>query len=144
MGRLLTRRKLLGLAAGAAACGCGVVVACPLAGYLIPTRVRRRRGPVAVAKVGDLGSTALTVPYEGRMAILVRQGSALRAFDAECTHLGCLVEWNVTEKNFRCPCHGGLFDANGQVLAGPPPRPLIEIPAKLRGDRIYLSPENGS
>jgi Rieske Fe-S protein len=41
-----------------------------------------------------------------------------------CTHLHCIVSWNEMNKEFECPCHGGKFNLDGEVLAGPPPRPL--------------------
>ncbi len=58
---------------------------------------------------------------------------AVRAISATCTHLGCQVRWTADEKTFRCPCHGGVFDASGQVLEGPPPRPLTTIDARIDG-----------
>jgi Rieske Fe-S protein len=48
----------------------------------------------------------------------------VRAMSATCTHLGCQVHWDDADARFRCPCHGGVYDASGQVLGGPPPRPL--------------------
>lgn len=52
----------------------------------------------------------------------------LQAFDARCTHAGCPVTVQApTDKEFSCPCHGGRFDADGNVTAGPPPKPLSPI-----------------
>lgn len=53
------------------------------------------------------------------------------AFSATCTHLGCQVRWQADEKKFRCPCHGGVYDADGRVLAGPPPRALDRVEARV-------------
>ena len=59
---------------------------------------------------------------------------SVRAMSATCTHLGCQVRWDGPAEKFRCPCHGGVFDAHGQVLEGPPPRPLETITARVDGD----------
>ncbi len=55
----------------------------------------------------------------------------IRAMSATCTHLGCQVQWDAKGKKFRCPCHGGVYGADGTVLSGPPPRPLDVIDARL-------------
>ena len=55
----------------------------------------------------------------------------VRALSATCTHLGCQVQWNAKDKKFKCPCHGGIYAADGTVLAGPPPRPLDAIEARI-------------
>jgi Rieske Fe-S protein len=55
----------------------------------------------------------------------------VRAVSATCTHLGCQVHWEAKDKHFRCPCHGGVYDATGKVLAGPPPRPLDSVDARI-------------
>jgi len=56
---------------------------------------------------------------------------SIRAMSATCTHLGCQVQWDAKGKKFRCPCHGGVYAADGRVLEGPPPRPLDVIEARI-------------
>ena len=56
---------------------------------------------------------------------------SVHALSATCTHLGCQVRWDAEAASFRCPCHGGVFDASGNVVAGPPPRPLDRLEARL-------------
>jgi menaquinol-cytochrome c reductase iron-sulfur subunit len=43
---------------------------------------------------------------------------------SRCTHLGCQVNWREESQTYQCPCHDAKFDKIGQVLSGPPPRPL--------------------
>jgi Rieske Fe-S protein len=57
----------------------------------------------------------------------------VKVFSATCTHLGCQVLWDAGAKHFKCPCHGGVYAATGEVLDGPPPRALEIIDAKVEG-----------
>ena len=71
------------------------------------------------------------VPAQGALVFrqqkvaLVRSQGRVYALDLTCTHLGCTV--NVTEDQWRCPCHGSRFDNQGQVLQGPAQRPLRRL-----------------
>ena len=47
------------------------------------------------------------------------EGGELRSYSAVCTHLGCIVKWNDSEKSFDCPCHGSRFSNSGKVINGP-------------------------
>ena len=44
--------------------------------------------------------------------------------NSRCTHLSCTVNWKEEERIFLCPCHDASFGEEGEVLDGPPPRPL--------------------
>ena len=55
-----------------------------------------------------------------KMAAYKDQKGELHTYSAVCTHLGCTITWNNSEKSFDCPCHGSRFSANsGNVINGP-------------------------
>jgi len=58
-----------------------------------------------------------------RRLFVFNRDAGYYAISSICTHLGCNVN-HVAGDGFACPCHGSLFDANGQVVRGPAPRPL--------------------
>jgi len=55
-----------------------------------------------------------------------------------CTHLGCIPGYNADEQNFLCACHGGMYDASGDVTKAPPPRGLDIPPFKIDGTNLIL------
>ena len=63
---------------------------------------------------------------------------AYKIFDNHCTHLGCPFHWEAADKRFFCPCHNGVFGADGRVLSGPPPRPLDYYESKIEGGILYM------
>ncbi len=70
--------------------------------------------------------------------IINRPDKGFIAFSRTCTHLGCLVEYHHAQQRLICPCHAGNFDLEGNVLSGPPPKPLAVIPFKIEGDKIVI------
>jgi len=63
---------------------------------------------------------------------------ALTVLSATCTHLSCLVNFNRIKGEFICPCHGGKYDIEGRVIAGPPPAPLVRLPVRVEGSTIAV------
>jgi Rieske Fe-S protein len=75
---------------------------------------------------------------------------------SRCVHLGCPVQPNgpideaaktdvdgvelrpVLAQSFGCPCHGGLYDAEGNRQAGPPVRSLDRYTFAIKDGRLIL------
>jgi ubiquinol-cytochrome c reductase iron-sulfur subunit len=58
-----------------------------------------------------------------------------------CTHLGCIPAYFGEDHSFKCACHGGEFDAAGEVTKSPPPSPLVIPPFKVSGTTLVLGEE---
>ncbi|HTX42594.1 MAG TPA: Rieske 2Fe-2S domain-containing protein [Acidobacteriaceae bacterium] len=69
-------------------------------------------------------------PWDGQtddIACYVRRetSSQFRVFAINCAHLGCPVRWFPQSQLFMCPCHGGVYYADGSRASGPPERGLF-------------------
>jgi menaquinol-cytochrome c reductase iron-sulfur subunit len=73
-----------------------------------------------------------------RVVYIQRDTAGVRVLDSTCTHLGCRTRYDDASKHFVCPCHGGVYDADGSVLDGPPPAPLRRIDARIDGDDVVV------
>jgi nitrite reductase/ring-hydroxylating ferredoxin subunit len=78
-------------------------------------------------------------PNEDETAILVRSVNGnYYAYGQKCTHLACPVYYAKEANRLECPCHEGGFQVEtGNVLYGPPPRPLDQIALEERGGEIW-------
>jgi cytochrome b6-f complex iron-sulfur subunit len=59
--------------------------------------------------------------------------------NAVCTHLGCVVPWNISENKFMCPCHGSQYDSTGKVVRGPAPLSLALVHASEADDKLTFT-----
>lgn len=67
--------------------------------------------------------------------VLKTPADEVRAFDARCTHLSCIVQYASEEQRIHCACHNGWYDLTGKNVAGPPPRPLAAYTVNLRRNK---------
>lgn len=96
---------------------------------------------VSAGKLQDLKpNSGKMVKFGSRPALLVRVSETeWRAFSGICTHLNCNVQYQESRHQIWCACHNGFYDLNGNVVSGPPPRPLEEFAVRIRGDEIVIS-----
>ena len=97
------------------------------------------RSIVALAEVPEGTAYLFEYPTRADPAILVHlPGGELRAFSQKCTHLGCVVYYHPEDDEMVGPCHEGHFSADsGEVLAGPPQRPLGRIDVEVRDGTVW-------
>ncbi len=141
--------KLAMLLAGAE----GALVAIPVVGALLAPLFRKI--PQIWRDVGavddfTVGKTVLVtfkdsspLPWSGvtaQTASWLRRDSESRfiAFSVNCAHLGCPVRWIPDGQIFLCPCHGGVYNANGSVASGPPPHALSRYPVRTFNGRVQI------
>lgn len=139
-----SRRSFLGkLLGGGLLTGLVAAMGSVLAYIIPPHGVSFRLGHEQV-KIGK----ATDVPLgKGKLAMVgdepvwvVHLARGFAAFSATCTHKGCVIKWEEKRGVFSCPCHDGLFDAHGNVIAGMPRRPLPAFPVDAVNGEIYALP----
>jgi menaquinol-cytochrome c reductase iron-sulfur subunit len=147
-----TRRRFLSSITNGIMSAIGGILAVLGGGADLSSTVRRQEDWLAASALHDLADnepTAVTISVmrldgyrealQRRTIFLVKTGeSEVAAFDATCTHLGCLVAWDPQGQVFKCPCHGGIYDRPGAVMEGPPPEPLIKVATRVDGDKVLV------
>lgn len=150
-----SRRRFIATMLAVISSAVASILGVPLAGFFSLPALRKREfewaevGPVEQFKVGEI-SFALVKPLKRpvwpeeapKMGAFVsrRADGSFEIFHNHCTHVGCPVNWNPEAQRFFSPCHGGVFDRDGRVLAGPPPRPLDRHEWKVENGVLYAGP----
>ena len=149
-----TRRRLLsraivaiqGLMAAMVAVVAGGAVAAPAftrragswwpAGAVLDDLVEGEPTPVTISRSRQDGYTRVV---DRQVVFLVRTAAGdVTALSSTCTHLGCRVRWDAADGVLKCPCHGGVFDRTGVVLAGPPSAPLATVATRVEDGRVLV------
>jgi quinol---cytochrome c reductase iron-sulfur subunit, bacillus type len=152
--KVVSRRWLL-LNAGLALNGLvGIGLAIPIVRYLFAP-LRKDSTYNSWVTLGALdqfpvGQTRLisykqpwTRPWDGETddipCYVRREGSReFKVFAINCAHLGCPVRWFPQSQLFMCPCHGGVYYADGSRASGPPERGLFTYPYKVAGGQLRI------
>ncbi|MCH8979170.1 MAG: ubiquinol-cytochrome c reductase iron-sulfur subunit [Armatimonadetes bacterium] len=151
-----TRRSFLSWLSGIIYTGLFLGVVAPIAAF-VGDPLKKRRGDVTWSPVLQEDDLSEGETREVSFELDVKQGyvttrrtyhvyvhnspDGLKALDPTCTHLGCRVKFRQDEGRYVCPCHGGVFDQDGKVVSGPPPRSLGRRPIKIEDGKIWISSE---
>ncbi|HEY1807357.1 MAG TPA: Rieske (2Fe-2S) protein [Acidobacteriaceae bacterium] len=153
--RVVSRRWML-LNAGLALNGLvGIGLAIPIVRYLFAP-LRKDSTYNSWVTLGALdqfpvGQTRLisykqpwTRPWDGETddipCYVRREGTReFKVFAINCAHLGCPVRWFPQSQLFMCPCHGGVYYADGSRASGPPERGLFTYPYKVAGGQLHIN-----
>ncbi len=153
MDERISRRRFMSLLSTGLSALAAAVVSVPILAYLLspllqPTpQVWRRLGAVQDFRIGETVETAYEdpspLPWAGqtaRTAVWLRRTgqTSFVAFAVNCTHLGCPVSWQAEAELFLCPCHGGVYYADGRVAGGPPPHPLTQYETRIQGSDVEV------
>jgi menaquinol-cytochrome c reductase iron-sulfur subunit len=149
--RRLSRRQFALLGTQVAGAVVAVLLGIPIIGFLISPLFKK--DPTYEAKVGDISGVPNDEPTKfvvefpagdwassrvNAAVYVVKLNGKTSVFSNVCTHMNCPVHWDDTLRQFLCPCHGGLYDINGQNVGGPPPLPLPQYVYRIDGTTLYV------
>ncbi len=95
-------------------------------------------GKVIAGKAKEFKPNTVSLVQKGHFFISRLPDGGYLALWQRCTHLGCTVPWRKDENQFHCPCHSSLFNAKGEVIGGPAPRPLDMFPIEVVDGNIVV------
>ena len=111
----------------------------PLFRFLLPVETGARMRAVEVPKSELPPGATKDIMIGVTPAILINtRDKGILAFSRVCTHLGCLVKYDKERQVFICPCHAGTFDLEGNVISGPPPRPLPKFSVRVEANNLII------
>ena len=134
----------------------GLLAGVPVVGYFVSARRKEIKwvtlGPISGFTIGETRlatfDNPLRQPWDGVVAhtgVYVRRekpgedGAAkFLVLAINCAHLGCPVSWFPQSGLFMCPCHGGVYYADGSHASGPPPRGLFHCVWRTRDDQLEI------
>jgi len=101
-------------------------------------RLKNKPFQLFAGRVSEMKEEVKEIKFRDELLLIIKKGEKIETFSSTCPHLGCKVEWIPSEKKFKCPCHGAIFDEDGKVLSGPSPSSLKKIPTNVQDDQIMI------
>jgi cytochrome b6-f complex iron-sulfur subunit len=114
----------------------------PIVRFLNPPPVTEAAvNEVVAGKLQDLKPNSGKIVRFGDTPVLLIRTSQTewRAFSAVCTHLSCIVQYQPERTRIWCACHNGVYNLQGQVVSGPPPKPLRLYDVHVRQDEVVIT-----
>ncbi len=157
-GESMTRRKVFAVGGQALGGLAGAAIILPALGFAVapifdkPEEDWQPVGPlddfVPETYVPRVITIVQGIGEAGKSTVYVRRGSTDLGEDPEshiaistrCAHLGCPVRFVQAAGNFICPCHGGVYGFQGEVIGGPPVRPLDRFQTRVTDDLVEIGP----
>ena len=113
--------------------------------FLLPQRLKPPTRRLYAGQIDQFQMGALqgVLDLQGNEILVKRDQQGLRAFNSTCPHLGCRVHWQAERQRFFCPCHNGVFNAEGVAIEGPPAaagQSLAQVPLEVdqKSGVVYL------
>lgn len=103
-----------------------------------PTKVTGFGAKVEAGNLSDFPPGSMTQVREGKFYLSRLENGNLMALYWKCVHLGCTVPWVARDGLFKCPCHGSWYEATGQNIAGPAPRPLDYMELEVVDGKVIV------
>lgn len=138
----VTRRRVLDAVLRTGFASTLMAIVYPVWRYLIPPvgGEPATQSVVAAQATQVKPNSGAVFKFGSKPGLLIRTPDGeLRAFSAVCTHLDCTVQYKSDSSQIWCACHNGLYDLRGNVVSGPPPRPLESLVVNQRGDEVVVS-----
>ncbi len=111
----------------------------PLLRFLAPPGGEAKGQKVIIKKSEVPAGSAKDIVINAVPSIIINTpDQGFVALSKVCTHLGCLVEYDKIKRRLLCPCHAGVYTLEGNVVSGPPPKPLLKFPLKVEGEDIVI------
>lgn len=143
----LSRNEFVKITVGAMGAVIAGVVGIPAVAFLLSPALKDQvldawvsLGPLDIYPVGEPTLFTFTrsrvngwekTVYSYGVYVYRKNEAEVMVFSNVCTHLACRVAFKEDTREYDCPCHDAQFDIEGNIIAGPQPRPMDRYEAKV-------------